>query len=107
MALKNAQGKYLKIESYNLDNGTVNLAFYENKEHRENGDTEFKKHYVTTIEVGDLKSLVHEAIMTLAYLKVKTINGYPEWEDDITTEQASKIEEVKDIFPVEEESIEE
>jgi hypothetical protein len=58
MALKDTNGKYLKIDNYDLNNNSVTARLFENEEHRTNGDTEFKKSYTQDFSLPSLKTNV-------------------------------------------------
>ena len=120
MALTNSQGNYLKIDSYDLRNNSVNVLIYETKEHRDSGDTEFLKANIETYSLWNLKTIVDtlipseletidKQIITICYAELIKVNGFSEWQSNISTEQKPIIEDIQtkidEILPKVEETL--
>lgn len=92
MALINKKtGEYLRVDNYLLQNNEAIVYIYENKQHRIDGDSKFKKSESKNVHLPDLAGALNTqkidktiaaSIKTVCYEQLKKLPDYEGWESD-------------------------
>ena len=105
MALKNEASNYLVIDNIDINNGTVQVSYYQDKKHKNDGDTEYLKARHDTLTIPGLSDYaeltpstngtISDNLKAICYCELSDLPDFIGWTKEIKDTKVRVVEDIR------------